>query len=492
MSPAIPSTPAHQASARPVPAALLDRIRRAVGEKGCITDPEAMRPHLVEWRDLFVGATPMVVRPASTAEVAAVVRLCAEYGVPLVPQGGNTSLCGGSVPLEHGGEIVLSLGRMNRILELDPLNYTMTVEAGCILQNLQQAAAEADRLFPLSLGAEGSCTIGGNLSTNAGGIQVLHYGNARNLVLGLEVVLADGTVWDGLRALKKDNTGYDLKHLFMGAEGTLGIITKAVLKLFPKPREVATAFLAVPDPATAVAVLAAARQAGEDNVTSCEIMGRMGFDFVLRHTPGTADPLATPHDWYLLMEWSSTRGDGGLTAKMEAFLAERIERGEVLDGVLAQNEAQRAAFWKMREAYSGAQKFEGGSIKHDVSVPVARIPEFLERATAAVLAAEPACRPVPFGHLGDGNIHFNISQPASPTPELGREAFLARWEEINRIVHDIVVELNGSISAEHGIGRLKVHELEHYRSRTELDIMRKIKRALDPDNILNPHRVIEV
>ncbi len=470
-----------------IPQALLDKIHAIVGDKGAITDPEAMRPHLVEWRDVFTGKTPMVIKPATVEEVSAVVKLCSEARVPLVPQGGNTSLVGASLPFEHGGELVLSLQRMNRIIDVDALNYTMTVEAGVILQTIQQVAAEHDRLFPLSLGAEGSCVIGGNLSTNAGGIQVLHYGNARNLVLGLEVVLPDGQIWNGLRSLKKDNTGYDLKQLFMGAEGTLGIITKAVLKLFPKPKEIATAFLAVPDPTVAVKLLAAARQAGEDNVTSFEILGRMGFDFVLRHTPGMTDPLQSIHQWYVLMEWSSTRADGGLKEKMEEFLGASIEAGLILDGTLAQSEAQRAAFWKMREAYSGAQKYEGGSIKHDVSVPVAAVPEFLTRASAAVMQAMPGARIVPFGHLGDGNIHFNITQP------IGADTtkFLARWDEINRVVHDIVVAMNGSISAEHGIGRMKLEELEHYRSKTELDIMRKIKRALDPHNIMNPHKVIE-
>jgi FAD/FMN-containing dehydrogenase len=470
-----------------VPTALLDKIRSIVGDKGAITDPQAMQPHLVEWRDLFTGKTPMVIKPATTEEVAAVVKLCAEARVPIVPQGGNTSLVGASLPFEHGGELVLSLARMNRIIDVDPLNYTMTLEAGVILQTIQQVASEHDRLFPLSLGAEGSCMIGGNLSTNAGGIQVLHYGNARNLVLGIEVVLPDGQIWNGLRSLKKDNTGYDLKQLFMGAEGTLGIITKAVLKLFPKPKEIATAFLAVPDPKTAVELLAAARTAGEDNVTSFEILGRMGLDFVLRHTPGMSDPLSQAHDWYVLMEWSSTRADGGLTAKMEAFLGQSIEAGLISDGVLAQSEAQRATFWKMREAYSGAQKYEGGSIKHDISVAVAAVPEFLGRASAAMVKAIPGSRVVAFGHLGDGNIHFNISQPVGADTA----KFLARWDEVNRVVHDIVVAMNGSISAEHGIGRMKLDELAHYRSKTELDIMRKIKRALDPHNIMNPHKVIE-
>ena len=471
-----------------VPQELLERIRALVGAKGFITDPEAMEPHLTERRQLYVGKTPVVVKPANAEQVAEIVRLCAAARVPIVPQSGNTSLCGASVPHEHGGEIVLSLQRLNQIIDVDPLNYTMTVEAGVILQNVQQAAADADRLFPLSLGAEGTCLIGGNLSTNAGGIQVLHYGNARNLVLGLEVVLPDGQIWDGLRALKKDNTGYDLKQIFMGAEGTLGIITKAVLKLFPKPKDMATAFIAVPDPRAALDVLSAAREAGEDNVTSFELLDRVGLDMVLSNMAGFADPLAQPYRWYVLTEWWSTRANSGLNEKMENFLAAMIEQGKVLDGALAQSQAQRAYFWKIREAFAHAPRMEGGTLGHDVSVPVARVPDFIAQATAKAHSMVEGVRPMAFGHLGDGNIHFNVVQPKN----VERAEFLKRYPEFNRAVHDIVMALNGSISAEHGIGRLKLQDLEHYRSQTELDIMRKIKRALDPHGIMNPHKIFEV
>ncbi|HEX2887079.1 FAD-binding oxidoreductase [Vineibacter terrae] len=475
-----------------VPTAVLDAIHRAVGDKGFVVDEHEMEPHVVEWRDNYRGRAAAVVRPASTEEVAAVVRICAEAGVPIVPQGGMTGLVGAGIPHEHGGEIVLSLRRMNRILEVNPTAYTMTVEAGAVLKAIQDEAAAHDRLFPLSLAAEGSCTIGGNLSTNAGGVQVLHYGNARSLVLGLEAVLPDGRVWNGLRALKKDNTGYDLKHLFMGAEGTLGVITKAVLKLFPRPKDVATAWLAVRNPAAAVELLSRAHAASEDNVTSCELMGRLGIDLVLSHIPGSVDPLAERHDWYVLLEWSSTRPapahGGGMLAKMEAFLGDAMEAGLVFDAVLAQSSAQAQAFWKIRESHSEAQKLEGPSIKHDISVPVHRIPEFVDQGIAAMKAVMPDLRPVPFGHVGDGNLHFNAQSPAG----MDKNAFYARRDDINHAVHDLVRSFGGSISAEHGIGRFKLEELERYRGPVELDAMRAIKRALDPRNIMNPGKVVRV
>ena len=335
-----------------------------------------------------------------------------------MPQGGNTGMVGGGTPHQNGHEIVLSLNRMNRILEVDEIGYSMTVEAGVVLKTIQETAAQHDRLFPLSLAAEGSCTIGGNLSTNAGGVQVLHYGNARQLVLGLEVVTPQGEIWNGLRALKKDNTGYDLRDLYLGAEGTLGIITKAVLKLWPKPKDVATSWIAVPSPEAAVALLSGAHAASEDNVTSCELMSRQGIDFVLKHIPGATDPLAERHDWYVLLEWSSTRArraganETGLSEKMEAYLGEALEKGLVLDAALAQNETQARAFWALRENHSEAQKREGPSIKHDVSVSVSKIPAFMTEGLAAMKKALPECRPVPFGHVGDGNIHFNCQAPA--------------------------------------------------------------------------------
>lgn len=474
-------------AAAPIPDSLLDAIARILGPKGVVTDPQAMEPHLVELRGLYRGRTPMVVRPAATAEVAAVVRLCAEAGVAIVPQGGNTSLCGGSVPFEHGGEILLSLSRLNRIREVDPLDYTITVEAGCILQHVQQAAAEADRLFPLSLGAEGSCEIGGNLSTNAGGINTLRYGNARDLVLGLEVVLPDGQVWDGLRRLRKDNTGYDLKHWFIGAEGTLGIITAAVLKLFPRPREEVTAFVAVDSVAGSVELLSRLRTATGDAITAFEYMARFGVSLAIKHVPGVRDPFARPYDHYALLRGSAGRVDSGLREIVEETLAAAMEEGLVLDAVLAETEQQVRDLWRIREGIVEGQIPEGGSIKHDVSIPVSRVAAFIEQANAAVARTIPGARPCPFGHIGDGNIHYNVTQPEGAD----KAAYLARWAELNDVVHRIVAALGGSISAEHGIGRLKRDELTHYKSPVELELMRRLKRAIDPKNIMNPGKVID-
>ena len=471
----------------------VEKLRVLVGDKGLITDDAGKHPYLTDWRDNYLGTALAVVRPASTEEVAGVVKLCAAERVAIVPQGGNTGLVGGGMPHENGREIVLSLTRMNRILAVDEIGYSMTVEAGVILKTIQETAAAHDRLFPLSLAAEGSCTIGGNLSTNAGGVQVLHYGNTRHLVLGLEVVTPAGEIWNGLRALKKDNTGYDLRDLYLGAEGTLGIITKAVLKLWPKPKDVATSWIAVPSPQAAVDLLSGAHAASEDNVTSCELMARQGVDFVLKHIPGAADPLAERHDWYVLLEWSSTRarrdGDNetGLREKMETYLGEAMEKGLVLDAAIAQNEAQGRAFWALRENHSEAQKREGPSIKHDISVAVSKIPAFMAEGLAAMKAL-PNCRPVPFGHVGDGNLHFNCQSP----PGWDKKRFNEHGEAISGAVYDLVVGFGGSISAEHGIGRLKVDELAHYRSRIELDVMRSIKRALDPQNLMNPGKIVRV
>jgi FAD/FMN-containing dehydrogenase len=471
-----------------------DKLRAIVGDKGLIGDDRDKHPYLTDWRENYLGKALAIVGPATTEEVAAVVKLCAAEGVAIVPQGGNTGMSGGGTPHEDGREIVLSLTRMNRILEIDRVGYTMTVEAGAVLKTIQEAAAEADRLFPLSLGAEGSCTIGGNLSTNAGGVQVLHYGNARNLVLGLEVVLPNGDIWNGLRALKKDNTGYDLRDLYLGAEGTLGIITRAILKLWPKPKDNATSWSAVPSPQAAVELLSGAYAASEDNVTSCELMGRQGIDLVLRHIPGTADPLADRHDWYVLMEWASTRppraggNTGGLRDKMEAYLGEAMEKGLVLDAAIAQTEAQSKALWALRENHTEASKKEGPSIKHDISVAVSKIPPFVPEGMAAMTKALPGCRPLVFGHVGDGNLHFNCQAPVG----WDKARFMHHGEAISGAIYDLVTAYGGSISAEHGIGRIKVEELAHYRSRTELDVMRSLKRALDPQNIMNPGKVIRV
>ncbi len=472
----------------------VEKLRAIVGDKGLITDEQGKHPYVTDWRESFVGHALAVVRPANTQEVADVVRLCAAEKVSVVPQGGNTGLVGGGIPHEKGREIVLSLNRMTRITDIDPIGYTMTVEAGAILKTVQETAAANDRLFPLSLAAEGSCSIGGNLSTNAGGVQVLHYGNARQLVLGLEVVTPQGEIWNGLRALKKDNTGYDLRDLYLGAEGTLGIITRAVLKLWPKPKDVATAWVAVSSPEAAVALLSGAHAASEDNVTSCELMGRQGIDLVLQHIPGAADPLAERHDWYVLLEWSSTRARrdgenaGGLREKMEAYLGEAMEQGLVLDATIAQNQTQARALWSLRENHTEASKKEGPSVKHDISVAVSRIPSFVTEGLAAMKKALPEGRPVTFGHVGDGNLHFNCQAPAG----WDKARFTPHARAVTAAIYDLVVSYGGSISAEHGIGLLKVDELAHYRSQVEIDTMRTIKRALDPQNLMNPGKIVRV
>ena len=465
---------------------LLEALARAVGAKGLVTDPEEMAPHLVEWRGRYRGAALALVKPSTTEEVAEVVRLAAEAGIPIVPQGGNTGLVGGQVPPEDGRALLVNLSRMNRIRSLDPVDNAITAEAGCLLASVQAAAAEAGRLFPLSLAAEGSCQIGGNLSTNAGGIHVLRYGNMRQLVLGLEVVLPDGRVWDGLRSLRKDNTGYDLKQLFIGAEGTLGIITAAVLRLFPAPAQKATAFIGLARVEHAMAIFERARARVGDQLDCVELMPRLGLEFTLRHIPDTADPLGDAHPWYLLLELASGDTGGGLAEALEALLAEAYDDGLIGDAALANSAAQAAAFWRLREGMSEAQKPEGGSIKHDISVPVSRIPEFLARAIPLVEGMIPGVRPVPFGHLGDGNLHFNLTQPDGGD----RAAFLARWDEVNRAVHELVVEMGGSISAEHGIGRMKIAELRHFKPAVEMELMARIKAALDPDNLMNPGKVI--
>ncbi len=466
-------------------AQVLDRMAGIVGVRNIIADPDAMLPYLKEWRDLFRGQATAVVRPGSTEEVAAIVRLAAETGTTLVPQGGNTGLVGGQIPVADGHEIILSLQRLDKVRAVDAEGDTMIVEAGVTLQRAQEAAEAAGRLFPLSLASEGTCTIGGNLSTNAGGTAVIAYGNARELCMGLEVVLADGRIWNGLRQLRKDNTGYDLKNLFIGAEGTLGVITAAVLKLFPLPAARATAFLALPGPAEALALLNAAKAGAGGTLTTFELMPRIGLEFVLRHAASTRDPLSEPSPWYVLMEVSA-QSAAGLNEAVEAFLGEALEKGLITDAVLAGSLEQRKDFWKLREMLSEVQRFEGGSIKHDISVPLHATPDFLARAIATVEAMIPGCRPVAFGHLGDGNIHFNVSQPIGAD----KEAFLARWDEINRAVHAIVTEMRGSISAEHGIGRLKRYLLPSVKDPVELALMKTLKATLDPQGILNPGAVL--
>ncbi|POR47995.1 FAD-binding oxidoreductase [Bosea psychrotolerans] len=464
---------------------ILDQMSAIVGGKNVITDADAMVPYLKEWRDLFRGKAQAIVRPGSTEEVVALVKLAAATGTTLVPQGGNTGLVGGQIPVAEGREIILSLQRMDKIRAVDPDSDTMTVEAGLTLQKAQEAAEAAGRLFPLSLASEGSCTIGGNLSTNAGGTAVLAYGNARELCMGLEVVLADGRVWNGLRQLRKDNTGYDLKNLFIGAEGTLGIITAAVLKLFPLPAARATAFLAVPSPDEALALLNAAKAGAGGTLTTFEILSRTGLDFVLRHASGARDPLSESSPWYVLMEVCAQSATG-LDEAVEAFLGEALEKGLVTDAALAGSLNQRNDFWKLREMLSEVQTYEGGSIKHDVSVPLHAVPAFIARASEAVLAMVPGCRPVPFGHMGDGNIHFNVSQPVGAD----KQAFIGRWSEVNQAVHAIVSEMHGSISAEHGIGRLKRDLLPGVKDPVELALMKTLKATLDPQGILNPGAVV--
>ena len=459
------------------------QLKVIVGDDGFSEDPKEIAPHLEEWRGRYHGHCAFLIKPKATQELAAILSLCDQTKTPVVPQGGNTGLVGGQIPFH--GEILLSLARMNAVRQIDPQTMSMTVEAGTILAEVHQAAAAVGCYFPLSLASEGSCTIGGNLSTNAGGINVLRYGNAREQVLGIEVVLANGTVLNMLRSLRKDNTGYDLKHLFIGAEGTLGIITAAVLKLYPMPEQQVTAFCAVPDPAAAVTLLHRLNAATGGLVTAFEIMPRIGLEFVLRHMQGVRDPLSAPHGWYVLVD-----AQGGalipLRESIETALVAASQEQLVEDAVFADSEAQRSALWRLREDMSEAQKYEGGSIKHDVSVPLSRMPAFLERAEARVRALVPGIRPVPFGHIGDGNLHFNLSQPKGADSR----AFLARWEQISRIVHDIVADFDGSISAEHGLGVMKGVEITRYKSPAELGTMALLKRTLDPNNILNPGKVL--
>ena len=466
-----------------VPPDVLRAIRDVVGPKGWIDEAAALEPYLREERGLFQGRCAAVVRPASTEEVARVVALCAEAGVPIVAHGGNTGLVGGGVP--RGG-VVLSTARLDRIRAVDPRNRTITVEAGVILADLRAAADQAGALFPLSLGAEGSCRIGGNLATNAGGMNVLRYGNARDLVLGLEVVLADGRVWNGLRGLRKDNTGYDLKQLFLGSEGTLGIITAAVLELFAKPRTKETALAAVPSAEAAVELFGRLSDVAGDALAAFELMARIALDFCVAHIPGCADPFADRHPWYALLELTSSRRNDPLRETLEQALAEACAAGVVRDAVVAQNETQAAGLWRMRESVPEAQRHEGGSIKNDVAVPLSRVAEFIDRASRAVEQALPGIRVVAFGHLGDGNIHFNLSQPVG----MDRLAYLAEWDRIERLVSDVAIELDGSFSAEHGIGELKRAGLLRYKSGIEIEVMRRLKRALDPKNIINPGKII--
>ena len=466
----------------PLSKELIAKFRAIVGDKYAVTDPADIAPYTTEERDLFRGRSPLVLRPSSTAEVSAICKLASEHRIALVPQGGNTGLVGGQTP--HNGEVVVSLRRLDKIREVDTASNTMTCEAGVILQVAQQRAAEVNRLFPLSLGAEGSCTIGGNLSTNAGGTAALAYGVAREMALGLEVVLADGRVLNALSKLKKDNTGYDLRNLFIGAEGTLGIITAATLKLFPKPRAIETAYVGLKSPAQALRLLELSQNEAASSLTSFELLADIAVDFSIRHGIDVRDPLTSKHPWYVLMELSSSREDA--RDALESILSKGMEDGIVDDAVIAANLSQRQSFWKLRDEMSAAQKPEGGSIKHDISVPVAAVPAFLEEADAAVVKLIPGARPVAFGHLGDGNIHYNVSQPVGGNTT----AFMARWHEMNEVVFAIVLRMGGSISAEHGIGVLKRDELPQIKDKTAIELMRGVKAMLDPQGIMNPGKVL--
>jgi FAD/FMN-containing dehydrogenase len=465
----------------------LRRLRAAIDARSVIDTAADIEPYLIDCRHLYHGRAELVLRPGSVAEVSTILALCNDAGIGVVPHGGNTGYCGGSVPDETGNQLVLSLARLNKIRAVEARSYSVTAEAGCVLARVQEAALAAERYFPLSLGAEGSCQIGGNLSTNAGGTAVLRYGMARELVLGLEVVLADGRVLDMLRGLRKDNTGYDLKSLFIGAEGTLGVITAATLKLFPKVAVRSTAYLAIPSVEAAVELLAALRAASADRLTACEIMSRLALDLVTRHIPNTRDVFDRTHPWYLLVELQSTLATEDLDGLLERALEEVVERGLVVDAIVAKSGAQRAALWRLRESIPEALAAAGAQIKHDVSVPIAAMPAFTAEADHWIHEQMPGARVVPFGHIGDGNLHFNVSQPGNITAA----DFLQRSADIECGVHDIAHRFGGSFSAEHGIGKYKLRELSRYRSATELDIMRTLKCAFDPRGILNPGKLLE-
>ena len=464
---------------------LLRTLAAAVGESNVLTGADAA-PYLTDWRKRYVGAAQAVVRPASTAEVAAVVRACAESRTPMVPQGGNTGLVGGGTPDASGRAVVVSLQRMRRVRSLDVANDTITVEAGCVLQEVQQAAQARGRLFPLSLAAEGSATIGGNLATNAGGVQVLRYGNARDLTLGLEVVLAGGEVWDGLRGLRKDNTGYDLKHLFIGAEGTLGVITAATLKLYPLPAARMTALAALPSLEAATRLLERARAAAGAALTAFEVMGRITLQHAVEMLPALRMPLPLAQPWYALLELSDTESEQHAAAVFERVLAEALDAGDIVDAAVASSIAEARALWALREGIPEAHAKRGGNVKHDISLPVSCIAEFVESTNAALRRRFAWIEPIVFGHLGDGNLHYNMGTAAGTPIEVAFE----HEQRINEVVNDAVHARGGSISAEHGLGQLKREAITRYKSALELELMRRIKDALDPLALMNPGKVI--
>ena len=464
----------------------LNRFSSVLDKNGILTSEEQMSSYLREWRDKYVGEAAAVLRPKSVEEVVAIVKIANEEHVALVPQGGNTGLVGAQIAFDAKRQFVVNLSRLNEIRDVDPLGYTMSVEAGVILQNVQNAADDVDRLFPLSLGAEGSCQIGGNLSTNAGGTGVIAYGNARELVLGIEAVLPNGEIYNGLNKLKKNNTGYDLKNLFIGAEGTLGFITAAVLKLFPKPRGKQAALLAFSDLDAVAHFYTRAQSLAGQMVTTFEVIPRIGIDFLIKHVDGVRDPLASASPWYVFMELSSGQSNEHADALMMSLLEMGMDNDEIIDGTIAASEAQRHYFWHLRHELSGCQKPEGGSIKHDVSVPIASLPAFIQEAWGAVQAFMPDCRPVPFGHWGDGNIHFNITQPVG----MDTTEFLNMWDDFSEIVHGVALSYGGSISAEHGIGVMKREMLAQVKDPVALALMRQLKTTLDPNGIMNPGKVL--
>ena len=469
-----------------IAAAHLQRLRDIAGPGGYLEQRSDVAPYESDHRELYRGSTPLVLLPRSTAQVSAILKHCNEARIGVVPVGGNTSYCGGATPSGDGSQVVVSLARMRKVRAVDPLNYAIVAEAGCVLAEIQAAAEAADRLFPLSLGSEGSCQLGGNLSTNAGGTAVLRYGMMRELVLGLEVVLPDGRVLDLLRALRKDNTGYDLRDLFVCAEGTLGIITAAACKLFSLPASRMTVLAAVTDPQAAVALLARMRSATGDAVTTFELMPRNALELVFQHIERCTDPLSRPWQWYVLLETSAGHSDAGQRSAIEATLAQALEQGELLDAAIADSETQREALWRLRESIPQAQRRAGASIKHDVSVTTSELPRFMVEASAAVSAICPRARIVAYGHLGDGNLHFNVSQPL----DMPAAPFLELADTLHRAVHDLIARYGGSFSAEHGIGQLKRGELQHYKDPVALQVMRSIKQALDPNGIMNPGKVL--
>lgn len=473
-------------STRGLPDEIIARFREIVGDAHVLTVPDDQAGYLREWRDRYVGKTAGVLRPGSTEQIARILAFANERGIGVVPQGGNTGLVGGQIPSERGDQVVLSLSRMKAVRSVDADGGSMIVEAGVSLHDAQIAAENASRLFPLSLASEGSAQIGGLLATNAGGTAVLAYGNARNLCLGLEVVLADGRVWHGLRTLKKDNTGYDLRDLMIGSEGTLGVITAAALKLLPRPRDVSAALVALPSPEAALKLFRLAEDCAGSSMTAFEFWSRRALEFAVTYMPNVRGPLAEPSPWYALIEISSGDGQGATEARLERLLGDALRDGLIADAAVAASEQQRLDFWRLRESFSEAQKGAGGSIKHDISVPIARIPEFLARAEGVVEKVCPGARPVPFGHFGDGNLHYNVSQPDG----MDKAHYLALWDAMSDAVHALVADMQGSISAEHGIGQMKRAALVQHKSAVELDLMRAIKAALDPKGILNPGKVL--